>query len=117
MPDPIIDPTTIAVALKRPRLATKPVFPSGFPEEGTEVADGELTCPTVLLERLGRCLKSIVSAWFVGRRFLAPCGGLGDRANGGEEPLSCSYLYNNEIFTTIIVVVLRWPRTKHTFRP
>jgi hypothetical protein len=57
MPDPIIDPTTIAVALKRPRLATKPVFPSGFPEEGAEVADGELTCPTVLLENFEKVFR------------------------------------------------------------
>src|ERR1700679_3804386 len=53
MPEPIIEPTTIAVALKRPRLATNPGFwLAGLPREGTEVADAELTCPSVLLENL-----------------------------------------------------------------
>ena len=51
MPDPIIDPTTIAVALKSPRLATSPVFwLAGFSTEGADVAEGVLTCPSVLLE-------------------------------------------------------------------
>lgn len=68
IPEPIIDPTTIAVALKRPRLATKPGFPAigfgvegFFPLEEAEVGDGELTCPTVLLEKSGQCQQLFIS--------------------------------------------------------
>src|ERR1700728_1410296 len=62
MPDPIIDPTTMAVALNNPRLATSPGFGlAAFFSTGADVVNGELTCPTFLLEnceKVFRCLSS-----------------------------------------------------------